>query len=197
MKRFALTILGVAIVLGTIRAYVLFRDSFPTPTDAVNNFITRITIKSHSPQKIESLNVVSSTPFDRESNEQLLLFQANDRGLQTHVAGYATVKKSLFGWYINNFQMTGKFPLPNDVMAGLDWSDNIPIVYGQVFLADVASVEVVFSDPNQGTVTISADIAKGNFAVFGAPYSELTVLKLLDSNGNILKQLTRDELQNG
>ena len=197
MKRFALTIFGVVMILGAIRAYVLYRDSFPTPTDAVNDFIFRITIKSHSPQKIESLNVVSSMPSNRESNEQLLLFQANDQGLQTHVTGYATVKKSLFGWHVDNFQMTGKSPLPNDVMAGLDWSDTIPIVYGQVFLADVASVEVVFSDPNQGTVTVSADIAKGNFAVFGTPYSELTVLKLLDSNGNILKQLTRDELQNG
>lgn len=197
MKRLALTILGMVVVLGTMRAYVLYQDSFPTPTEAVNSFITRITIKSHSPQKIESLHVVSSMPANRESNKQLLLFQANDRGLQTQVAGYATVKRSLFGWYVDNFQMTGKSPLPNDVMAGLDWSDNIPIVYGQAFLADVASVEVVFSDPNQGLVTISANIAKGSFAVFGTPYSELTVLKLLDSNGNILKQLTRDELQNG
>jgi hypothetical protein len=199
MKRLASIVLGVVIILGAIRAYVLHRDSFPTPTDAVNDFITRITIKSHSPQKIVSLNIVSSTPFGREGNEQLLLFQANDRGLQTHIAGYATLKKSLFGWSVDNFQMVGRSPLPDDVMAGLDWSDsgNIPIVYGQVFLVDAASVEAVFTDPNQEDVTISADIPKGNFAVFGTPNSELTMLKILDGNGNVLKKRTRDELQNG
>ena len=197
MKRLALTMLGVAFIFGAIRSYVLYRDSFPTPIDAVNNFITRITIKSLSPQKIESLSVVSSTPSNQEGSEQVLLFQANDRGLQTHIAGYAIIKKSLFGWRVDKFQMTGKSPLPNDVMVGLDWSDSVPIVYGQVFFADVVSIEAVFNDPNQGEVTISTDIAEGNFAVFGTPYSELTMLKLLDRNGNVLKQLTRDELQNG
>jgi len=45
-------------------------------------------------------------------------------------------QESLFGWSVDNFQMVGRSPLPDDVMAGLDWSDsgNIPIVYGQVFL---------------------------------------------------------------
>ncbi len=191
MKRLASLILGVVIILGGIRAYVLYRDSFPTPTDAVNDHITRITIKSHSPQKIESLTIVSTTPSNREGNEQVLLFQANDRGLQTRIAGYATVKKSLFGWYIDQFQMTGKSPLPEDVMAGFGG----PIVYGQVFLAEAAGLEAVFSDPNQGNVTISTDLPKGSFAVFGPPNSEFTILKILDVNGNVLKRLTRDELQ--
>ena len=44
--------------------------------------------------------------------------------------------------------MVGKSPLPDDVMVGFDRSDSIPIVYEQVLLADVASVEAVFSDPN-------------------------------------------------
>jgi hypothetical protein len=194
MKRFASIILGVVIILGAIQSYVLYRDSFPTPTDALNDFITRITIKSHSPQKIESLNVISSTPSNRENNERLLLFQANDQGLQTQVAGYATVKKSLFGWYVDNFQMTGKSPLPADAMIGLDRSESGPIVYGQVFLADAANIEAVFSDPNQGIVTISTDLPQGSFAVFGTPHSELTELKILDDNGSVLKQLTGDEL---
>ncbi len=197
MKRLALVVLGVVIILGAIRSYVLYRDSFPTPTDAVNDFITRITIKSHSPQKIESLNVVSSTPSNRESNEQLLLFQANDRGLQTHIAGYATVKKSLFGWHIDKFQMTGKSPLPSDAMVSLDRSDHGPIVYGQVFIADATSIEAIFSDPNQGDIAISADLPQGSFAVLGTPYSELTELKILDGNGSVLKQLTGDELPDG
>ena len=97
MKRLASLILAVVIILGAIRSYVLYRDSFPTPTDALNDHITRITTGSHSPQKIESLDIVSSTPTNRGSNEPLLLFQANDTGLQTHIAGYATIKKSLFG----------------------------------------------------------------------------------------------------
>jgi len=52
MKRLASIILGVVIILGAIRAYVLYRDSSPTPTDAVNDYITRITVISNSPQKI-------------------------------------------------------------------------------------------------------------------------------------------------
>ncbi|HLO18301.1 MAG TPA: hypothetical protein VK206_25945 [Anaerolineales bacterium] len=191
MKRLASLVLGVVIIFGAIRAYVLFRDSFPTPMDAVNDHITRITVKSHSPQKIESLNVVSSTATNRERNEQLLLFQANDQGLQTHIAGYATIKKSLFGWYVDNFQMTGKSPLPSDVMVGQGWSGRGPIIYGQVFLANAASIEAVFSDG-----TISADLPQGSFAVLGTPYSEFTMLKILDVDGNVLKQLTNEELQN-
>ncbi len=194
MKRLASIIVGVLIVFGAISLYRLYRDSSPTPPEAVDNYITRIT--SNSPQEIESLNVVSSTPSNQEGSEQVLLFQANDRGLQTHIVGYATIKKSLFGWYVDNFQMVGKSPLPDDVMVGFDRSDSVPIVYGQVLLADVASVEAVFSDPNQGEITTSAYIAQGNFAIFGTPYSELTVLNLLDSSGKVLKQLTRDELQN-
>jgi hypothetical protein len=195
MKRLASIVLGVVIILGAIRAYRLYQDSSPTPLDAVNDYITRIT--SNSPQKIESLSVISSTPDSREDNEQILLFQANDSGLQTHIAGYATIKKGLFGWYVDNFQMTGKSPLPSDAMIGLDRSDRGPIVYGQVFVADATSIEAVFSDPNQGDVTISADLPQGSFAVFGTPYSELTELKILDGNGSVLKQLTGDELPDG
>ena len=195
MKRLASIILAFAITFGSINLYRLYQYSSPTPPEALNNYITRIT--SESPQKIEALDIVSSTPSSQQTTEQLLLFQANDRGLQTHIAGYATLKKSPFGWYVDNFQMTGRSPLPDDVMAGLDWSENIPIVYGQVLLADAARVEAVFSDPNQGHMIISADIPKGNFAVFGTPYSELTVLKILDGNGDVLKQLTADELTDG
>jgi hypothetical protein len=196
MKRLALIVLQLVIILGAIRSYRLYLDSFPSPIDAVHDYITRITVKNNSPQKLESLNVVSITPSNREGREQLLLFQAYDRGLQTHIAGYATIKKSLFGWYVDRFQMTGRSPLPTDVMADIGGSDSIPVIYGQVFVADAAGVEAVFSDPNQEDVTIRANLSKGSFAVFGTPYSELTELKILDGKGSVLKQLTRDELQN-
>jgi hypothetical protein len=192
MKRLVSIVLGVVIILGAIRAYVLYRDSFPTPIDAVKNHITRITVMSHSPQKIEALNVVSSAPSNRDGNEQLVLFQADDRGAQIHIAGYATIKKNLFGWYIDQFQMTGKSPSPSDAMVGQGRSERGPIIYGQVFLANAASIEAVFNDG-----MISADLPQGSFAVFGTPYSELIELKILDGNGNILRQLTRDELPDG
>ena len=195
MKRLATVVWGTVIFVGAISFYRLYQDSSPTPPDAVNDYITRIT--SESPQKIESLNIVSSTQSNQRGNQQLILFQANDRGLQTHIVGYATIKKSIFGWYVDNFQMTGRSPLPTDVLAGFDWSESRPIVYGQVFLADAASVKAVFSDPDQGDITITTDIPQGNFAVFGTPYSELTMLKILDDNGIVLKKLTRDELYDG
>ena len=195
MKRLATVVWGTVIIVGAMSFYRLYQDSSATPSDALKDYITRIT--SESPQKIESLNIVSSTQSNQRGNQQLILFQANDRGLQTHIVGYATIKKSIFGWYVDNFQMTGRSPLPTDVLAGFDWSESRPIVYGQVFLADAASVEAVFSDPNQGDLTITTDLPQGNFAVFGTPYSELTMLKILDGNGIVLKKLTRDELYDG
>jgi hypothetical protein len=148
MKRLALVILGVVIILGAIRSYRLYQDSSPTPNDAVKDYIVRIT--SNSPRKIASLKVVSQS--SRPGNEQILLFQAYDHRFQTHVVGYTIIKKSVFGWYVDNFQMTSKSPLPTDVMAGVNGSESIPIVYGQVFVADAASVEAIFSDPNQGNI---------------------------------------------
>ncbi|RPJ24533.1 MAG: hypothetical protein EHM33_17530 [Chloroflexi bacterium] len=196
MKRLALIVLEVIVLFGALRFYQFYRTSSPTPSDAVNDYIIRI--KSNSPQKLESLEIVSSTELSSRGNEQLLLFQANDTGLQSHIAGYATIKKSPLGWYVDRLQMVGTWPLPADLMANLDWSGDrrIPVVYGQVFLSGVASVEVVFSDPNQGDVTISADSPKGIFAVFGTPYSELTTFKILDAKGNVLKQFTREEMEN-
>ena len=82
-------------------------------------------------------------------------------------------------------------------MASLDWSDGAPVIFGQVFLPRAASVEAMFSDPNKGNVTISAEIPKGNFVLFGSRYSELITFKILDGNDNVLKQFTGDEIQNG
>lgn len=195
MKRLATIVWGTVMIVGAMSLYRLYQDSSPTPRNAVTDYITRIT--SESPQKIESLNIVSSTQSSQRGYEQLLLFQANDRGLQTHLVGYAIIKKSIFGWYVDNFQMTGRSPLPTDVLAAFDWSGSRPIVYGQVFLADAASVKAVFSDPNQGEIAVSTDLPRGNFAVFGPPYSELTEFKILDGNGIVLKKLTRDELYDG
>jgi hypothetical protein len=198
MKRIAWIILGAAIFLGALRSYSYYQNSSPTPYDAVKDYLTRIMIRSNSSQKIESLNVVSTTASHRKESEQLLLFQVQTQkpDLQTHWAGYATIQKNLSGWQVDQFQMVGNSsPEPTDIMAGFGWSDGIPIVYGQVFVMDAASVEVVFSDPQQGNVISRAGIAHGSFAVFGTPNSEVTILKILDVNGNILKQLTYDELQ--
>jgi hypothetical protein len=92
--------------------------------------------------------------------------------------------------------MVGRSPLPDDIMASLDWSDGAPVIYGQVFLARAASVAATFSDPNKGNVTISAEIPEGNFVLFGSQYGELITFKILDANGNVLKEFTREELQN-
>jgi hypothetical protein len=195
MKRLALIILGLVIIFGAINLYRLYQDSSPTPNDAVSDYAIRIT--SNTPQKIKSVTVVSSMKSDSKGIEQTLLFRANEQGSQIHIAGYAIVRKNLFGWYVVKLQMTGKSPLPNDVMASLDWSDGAPVIYGQVFLANAAKVEAVFSDPNKGNVAISAEIPAGVFVLFGPQYNELTQFKILDVNGNVIKQFTRDELQNG
>jgi hypothetical protein len=197
MKRLAFAILGLVVAFGSIRFYHIFQYSSSTPNGAVSNYILRVAIASDSPQKVESITVVSAIPLDRRVNQQMLLFQAREKGSQIHIAGYAIVRKSLFGWSVEKLQMVGRSPLPDDVMASLDWSDGAPVIFGQVFLVHAGSVEAVFSDPNKGNVTISAEIPEGNFVLFGSRYSELMMFKILDASGNVLKQFARDEIQNG
>jgi hypothetical protein len=197
MKRLAFAILGLVVAFGSIRFYHIYQYSSPTPDEAVRNYILRVAIASDSPQKVESIMVVSAIASDRWVSQQTLLFQAREKAMQNHIAGYAIVRKSLFGWYVEKLQMMGRSPLPDDVMASLDRSDGAPVIFGQAFLARAARVEAIFSDPNKGNVTISADIPEGNFVLFGSRYSELITFKILDVNGNVLKQSTRDELQNG
>ena len=197
MKRLAFAILGLVVAFGSIRFYHIYQYSSSTPNGAVSNYILRVAIASDSPQKVESIAVVSAIPLDRQVNQQMLLFQAREQGSQIHIAGYAVVRKSLFGWYVEKLQMVGRSPLPDDIMVSLDWSDGVQVFFGQVFLARAASVEAIFSDPNKGNVTISTEIPEGNFVLFGSRYSELITFKILDVNGNVLKEFSREELQNG
>jgi hypothetical protein len=195
MKRFVFLLLGLVVIFGAIILYRLYQDSFPNPDNAVSEYISRITKNSRG--EIENIAVVSTTPRDGNESELVLLFRASGKGVDIHIAGYAIVKKSLFGWYVEKLQMFSKSPLPDDMMVNLDWSDGSQVIYGQVFLANASSVEAIFSDPNKGQVTVSAKIPVGNFVLFGSQYGELVEFKILDSNGNVLKQLTKDELQNG
>jgi len=197
MKRLAFAVLGLLVAFGSIRFYHIYQYSSPTPDEAVSNYIFRVATASASPQKVESIKVVSAIAPDRRMSQQTLLFQAREQGSQIHIAGYAIVRKSLFGWYVEKLQMTGRSPLPDDIMASLDSSDGAPVIFGQVFLARAASVEAIFSDPNKGNVTINAEIPEGNFVLFGSRYSELSTFKILDASGDVLKQFTEDELQNG
>lgn len=91
--------------------------------------------------------------------------------------------------------MVGKSPSPDDLLAKLDWSDGSPLIFGQVFLVNAASVEAIFSDPNKNQITVSAEIPNGNFVLFGSEYGKLLELNILDSEGNVLQQFTKDELQ--
>jgi len=191
MKRLALTILGLVIVFKAIGLYRHYQESSPTPNEAVSDHIARVT--SNSPSKIESIDIVSMTQASGKDSELLMLFRATERGRDSpiHMVGYATVRQSLFGWYVNNLQMFGESSLPDDILVKLDWFDESQVIYGQVFLADAASVEAIFND-----ITIAEEIPVGNFALFGSQYSQLSNFKILDANGNVLRQFTEDDLQN-
>jgi len=192
MKRLALIVLELVVIFGGIRFYQLYRYSSPTQDGVVSDYIHRVT--KNTPQKLESITVVSSTQSGERGNEKILLFRAYDEGFPVHIAGYAIVSQSLFGWYVEQLQMTGKSPLPEDVLASLDWSERGPVIYGQVFLPNAAKVEAIFTDPTHGQVMMDAEIPFGNFALFGSQYAELLEFKILDVNGNVLKQFTKDEL---
>lgn len=194
MKRFALTVLGFVIVFGLISFFRIYQDSSPTPDEAVNNYIARVT--KNAPRKVESITVVSAVPTDIQGNEPIILFRAIEQDSQTHNAGYAITKKNLFGWYVEKLQMVSRSPLPDDIMVNLDGSDGRQVIYGEVFLVNAASVEAIFSDPAKGQIIVSSEIPNGIFVLYGAHHGELIVFKMLDSNGNVLKQFTKDELQN-
>lgn len=194
MKRFALTILGFVIVFGVISLFRIYQDSSPTPDEAVNNYIARVT--KNAPSNVEDIAVVSTVPTNAQGDELTILFRATEQDSQTHIAGYAIVRKSLFGWYVKKLQMVGKSPLPNDLMVNLDRSNGNQVIYGQVFLVNATSVEAIFSDPAKDRIIVSSEIPSGNFVLFGSQYSELLEFRILDSNGNVLKQSTKDELQN-
>jgi hypothetical protein len=196
MKRLAFAILGLVVAFGSTRFYHIYQHSSPTPDEAVRNYILRVAIASDSPQKVESIKIVSTIPSGKRVSQETLLFRAREQSPQIYIAGYAILKKSLFGWYVEKLQMVGRSPLPDDIMASLDWSDGAQVIYGQVFLDRAASVEATFSDPKQGNVTISAEIPEGNFVLFGPQYSELMSFTIVDVNGNVLKQFTGEELQN-
>jgi hypothetical protein len=194
MKRLVLIVLELVVIFGGIRFYELYRYSSPTQDDVISDYIHRVT--KNTPRKVESLTVVSSTQSGERGNQQILLFRAYDESFPVHIAGYAVISKSLFGWHVEQLQMTGKSPLPEDVMARLDWSERGAVIYGQVFLPNAATVEAIFTDPTHGQVRMNAEIPSGNFALFGSPQTELLEFKILDVYGNVLKQLTKDELQN-
>jgi len=194
MKRFILVVIGLVVILGGIVQYRRYQDSFPNPNAAVSGHISRVT--KNTPGELENFTVVSTTPLDGNNNELVLLFRASGKGTDVHIAGYAIVKKSLFGWYVEKFQTVGRSPLPGNLMVGLDWSAGTRAVFGQVFLANAASVEAIFTDPRKGQITVSAEIPNGNFVLFYSQFGELLEFKILDSKGNVLKQYTKDELRN-
>lgn len=193
MKRFALTILGFVIVFGVINFFRIYQDSSPTPNEAVNNYIARVT--KNAPSKVEAIAAVSPVPTNTQGSELTILFHATEQDSQIHIAGFAIVRKSLLGWYVEKLQMVGKSPLPNDIMVTLDWSDGSQVIYGQVFLANATSVEAIFSDSIRGQIAVNTEIPSGSFVLFGSRYGELLEFKILDSKGNVLKQFTKYELQ--
>ena len=100
MKRLAFAILGLVAAFGSIRFYYIYQYSSPTPDEAVSNYILHVATASDSPRKVEAITVVSAIASDRRVSEQTLLFQAREKATQIHIAGYAIVRKSLFGWYV-------------------------------------------------------------------------------------------------
>jgi len=195
MKRFVLVLLEIVVILGAIVLYRQYQDSFPNPNDAVIGHISPIA--KNTPGEVENIKVVSTTPLAGNDNELVLLFRASRKSTSDHIAGYAIVKKSLFGWYVEKFQMIGRSPRPDGLIVGLSWSAGSKAVFGQVFLANATRVEAIFSDPSKGQITSSTEIPNGNFVLFYSQFSELLEFKILDSKGNVLKQFTKEELQNG
>jgi hypothetical protein len=196
MKYFVATVLCFIIVFGAIRSFHIYQIAASTPDQAVSKYWTRIT--KDSPRKVETVSVVSTQPISNNENAVTVLFHATeiDQDPNMYIVGYAVTKKSVLGWYVEGSQTFGKSPQPDDVLVNLDWFDEKPVIYGQVFLANAARVEAIFSDLGNGPTTVASDIPNGGFVLFGSQYQELLEFKIFDSKGGVIKQFTKDELQN-
>jgi hypothetical protein len=194
MKRLAAIVLSLMVVFGAINSFRIYQDSSPTPYQAVSDYIARVT--KNSPRKVESIAVISTTESSEKENVLTILFRATEQDPNIHMVGYAITKKTIFGWYVESLQMTGKSPRPDDVLVNLDWFDDKQVIFGQVFLANAASVEAIFNDSIKGQIIVASEIPSGIFVLFGSQYEELLEFKILDSKGSVLKQFTKDELQN-
>ncbi len=192
MKRLLFTILAVVLTLGLVASCQLYRDSAPTPDGVVKRYISRIT--ENTPHKVESIEVVSSNTYQDGHQGGLLLFRATEAETGIHMTGYAILQPTVYGWHVQKLQMTGKSPLPQDILAELDWSEGKPVLFGEVLLADASSIEAVFDDPNAGRVVIQEETLVGNFMLPGPRYGQLLEVRLLDSKGNTLRRLTAREL---
>jgi hypothetical protein len=193
MKYFMATLLSFIVVLGAIRSFHIYQISAPTPNQAVSKYWARIT--KDSPGKMETITVVATKPTSESENVLIVLFHATQQDPNMYIVGYAVTKKTIFGWYVESSQSYGRSPRPDDVIVDLNQFAEKPVIYGQVFLANAVGVEAVFSDPGNGPITVASEIPGGNFILFGSQFQELLEFKILDSNGSILKQFTKDELQ--
>ncbi len=192
MKRLLFTILAVELAFGLVAYYQVYRASATTPDGAVQQYIDCIT--QDAPQKIESISVVSNGAAQNSNQDRLLLFRAMEAGTGVHVAGYAILQQTIFGWHVQKLQMTGKLPLPQDILAQLDWSDGRPVFFGEVLLLGTTSVEAVFDDPNRGRVVLRVETPARNFMLLGPRHGELLEVRLLNSAGKVLRRIAPQAL---
>ena len=192
MKYFVATLLSFIVVLGAIQSFHIYQISAPTPNQAVSKYYAYIS--KGSPMEGETITVVSTSPTSERPNLLTVLFRSTGQDPNMSKVGYALTEKNLFGWYVDRSQMFGKSPRPEDLIVTLDQFDQKTVIYGQVFLTKAARVEAVFDDVSNGQITVTSEIPSGNFALFGSQYQELLAFKVLDANGRVLKQFTKDAL---
>lgn len=191
MKYFLATVLSFIIVFGAIQAFHTYQIAAPTPDQAVNKYYAKITWDS--PMEGTTIRVLSLV-YIGPGQVFLAALRANSQDRDMSHVGFALLKKTIFGWSVEDAQLYGKSPRPRDALVRLDQLDHKPVVYGQVFLAAAARVEVAFSDADKGLLTVASEIPGGNFALLGSEDQELLELRVLDSAGKVLKQFTKDEL---
>jgi hypothetical protein len=192
MKYLVATVLSLIVIFGAIRSFHIYQISAPTPDQAVSMYYAHVS--KGSPKEGETIIVVSTERMRESENVLTVLFRATGQDPNMATVGYAFTRKTIFGWFVEKSQMYGKSPRPADVIVRLDQFDQTPVLYGQVFLADAVRVEAVFN--NLGPATVASEIPDGIFALTGAHYQDLVAFRILDSNGRVLRQFTKDELLN-
>src|SRR5215217_5519528 len=108
MKYFVATVLSFFIVLGAIRSFHIYQISAPTPNQAVSKYWTRIT--KDSPKKIETITIVSTKPTSESENTLTVLFRATEQDPYMYIVGYAVTQKTIFGWFVESSQTSGRSP---------------------------------------------------------------------------------------
>lgn len=172
----------IVIVLGLWARSTL--PAYASPEQAARQYWTRL--NQNGPYPIEEFQALDQ----RVLGERVLVLASYSfakEGETTQNVAYAFVKDGPFGWYVLSAQSVGKSPLPDLVLYAVDRKDGDQLAYGQILSADVAAVDVLFTN---GETRRDAG-TNGGFAILFPQGRQFAELRVIGQQGEILQKYSQ------